>query len=207
MAVTVLHQCIRPLIGALLRAIMDISARAISLAARPRPGHLGHQCSRTPGRPNLHLVSSSRRPRQVRINSSHRSKRLTPRPASPRSFGHGPERSKRCVPACWRATSFSDAGSALMTKCRRRTKGRPGTDWPSSNTTISGKSAGDFTQRSSASSYSGTCHRPTPATPTKRMKALPRSPEPVAPTASRRRANASARRRRGWRSSCARWRL
>jgi hypothetical protein len=32
----VLHQCIRPLIGAcLLRAIMDISARAISLADRP----------------------------------------------------------------------------------------------------------------------------------------------------------------------------
>jgi hypothetical protein len=33
----VLHQCIRPLIGAFeLRAIMDISARAISLANRPR---------------------------------------------------------------------------------------------------------------------------------------------------------------------------
>src|SRR5512133_1303560 len=28
-------------------------------------GHLGHQCSHAPGRPNLHLVSSSRRPRQV----------------------------------------------------------------------------------------------------------------------------------------------
>jgi len=34
---TVLHQCIRPLIGAFgLRAIMDISARAISLADRPQ---------------------------------------------------------------------------------------------------------------------------------------------------------------------------
>lgn len=42
---------------------MDISARAFSLADRPRLGHLGHQCSHTPGRPNLHLVSSSRRPR------------------------------------------------------------------------------------------------------------------------------------------------
>jgi len=30
----VLHQCIRPLVGALLRAIMDISARAISLGDR-----------------------------------------------------------------------------------------------------------------------------------------------------------------------------
>ena len=28
-------------------------------------GHSGHQCSHAPGRPNLHLVSSSRRPRQV----------------------------------------------------------------------------------------------------------------------------------------------
>src|SRR6266849_10425791 len=40
---------------------MDISARAFSLADRPRLGHLGHQCSHAPGRPNLHLVSSSRR--------------------------------------------------------------------------------------------------------------------------------------------------
>ena len=55
-----------------LLAIMDISARAISLSDRPRPGQLGHQCSQTPGRPNLHLVSSSRRPRQVAVNSSCR---------------------------------------------------------------------------------------------------------------------------------------
>jgi hypothetical protein len=60
----VLHQCIRSLIGAvLLRTIMDISARAFSLPDRPRLDHLGHQCSHAPGRPNLHLVSSSRRPR------------------------------------------------------------------------------------------------------------------------------------------------
>jgi hypothetical protein len=44
---------------------MDISAPAISLAVRPQ-GALGHQCSHAPGRPILHLVSSSRRPRQVR---------------------------------------------------------------------------------------------------------------------------------------------
>ena len=48
-----------------LLAIMDISARASSLAERPRAGHLGHQCSHAPGRPNLHLVLSSRRPRRV----------------------------------------------------------------------------------------------------------------------------------------------
>jgi len=38
----------------LLRAIMDISAHAVSLADRPQPGHLGHQCSHAPGRPILH---------------------------------------------------------------------------------------------------------------------------------------------------------
>jgi hypothetical protein len=47
-----------------LRAIMDISARAISLADRPRAGHSGHQCSHAPGRPILHLFVSSRRPRR-----------------------------------------------------------------------------------------------------------------------------------------------
>jgi hypothetical protein len=31
-----------------LRAIMDISARALSLAVRPRTGHSGHQCSHAP---------------------------------------------------------------------------------------------------------------------------------------------------------------
>ena len=64
-AVRFLHQCIRPLVGGdVLRAIMDVSARAISLADRPRTGHSGHQCSHAPGRPILHLVSSSRRPRR-----------------------------------------------------------------------------------------------------------------------------------------------
>src|ERR1700730_16590614 len=47
-----------------LRATMDISAHAFSLAARPQVGHLGHQFSHAPGRPILHLVSSSRRPRR-----------------------------------------------------------------------------------------------------------------------------------------------
>ena len=51
----VLHQCIRPLIGAfVLPAIMDISAHAILLPAKPRAGYLGHQCSHAPGRPILH---------------------------------------------------------------------------------------------------------------------------------------------------------
>src|SRR6266566_3768023 len=59
--------------SSLLRTIMDISARAISLADRPRLGHSGHQCSHAPGRPILHLVSSSRRPRQVKaVGLDHR---------------------------------------------------------------------------------------------------------------------------------------
>src|SRR6516165_7463179 len=72
----VLHQCSRPLFGAVvLRVIMDISAYAISLADRPRADQTGHQCSHTPGRPILHLDSSSRRPWRVEavgyvINSS-----------------------------------------------------------------------------------------------------------------------------------------
>src|SRR5437762_6313539 len=53
----------------LLRATMDISARASSLADRPQPGHSGHQCSQAPGRPILHLFLSSRRPRRVAIAS------------------------------------------------------------------------------------------------------------------------------------------
>ena len=35
----------------MLRATMDISARSISLADRPRQGQRGHQCSIAPGRP------------------------------------------------------------------------------------------------------------------------------------------------------------
>ena len=53
------------LIGAcVLRATMDISAHGFLLAARPLLGQTGHQFSHAPGRPILHLVSISRRPRQ-----------------------------------------------------------------------------------------------------------------------------------------------
>ena len=41
----------------LLRATMDISARAISLADRPQLGHLGHQCSHA-GREDRTSISS-----------------------------------------------------------------------------------------------------------------------------------------------------
>src|ERR1700751_3175562 len=42
----------------LLRATMDISAHAFSLADRPQRGRSGHQCSHAPGRPILHLYLS-----------------------------------------------------------------------------------------------------------------------------------------------------
>ena len=62
----VLHQCIRPRIGAslVLRAAMDISARSISLADRPRiGGPKGSPVFDRAGKTVLHLVSISRRPR------------------------------------------------------------------------------------------------------------------------------------------------
>src|SRR5215510_10221613 len=53
-----------------LRAIMDISAHAISLAVRPRPGRSGHQCSHAPGRPILHrrLVLSQTSAGKLRLS-------------------------------------------------------------------------------------------------------------------------------------------
>ena len=88
-------------------------------------GHLGHQFSHAPGRPNLHLVSSSRRPRQVKrsIWLRHRGllisalccrwrgigiKRIGSQPdpsSAPRRPGREPERSRRCGRACWQARS------------------------------------------------------------------------------------------------------
>jgi hypothetical protein len=41
----------------------SIEPRKAVPAGAIRLDHLGHQCSHAPGRPNLHLVSSSRRPR------------------------------------------------------------------------------------------------------------------------------------------------
>jgi hypothetical protein len=40
-----------------LRAIMDISARAISLTDRPQVSQLGHQGSHAPGRPRPHRAA------------------------------------------------------------------------------------------------------------------------------------------------------
>jgi hypothetical protein len=64
LAVAVLHQCIRPLIGVCRAPGHHGYQRACDLInGQASTGHLGHQCAHALGRPNLHLVSSSRRPR------------------------------------------------------------------------------------------------------------------------------------------------
>src|ERR1700736_2897094 len=77
---------------------MDISARATSLSDRSRMDQSGHQCSHAPGRPILHLVSSSRRPRRVTVSSyvnvcARRSGRLDGRLIDPPHL-EGPATSK-----------------------------------------------------------------------------------------------------------------
>jgi hypothetical protein len=57
------------------RAITDISAPGFSLADRPRMGHSG-QGQQAPGRPVLHLVSPSRRPRHFRFPSSRHAAKM-----------------------------------------------------------------------------------------------------------------------------------
>jgi hypothetical protein len=53
----VLHQCIRPWIGAFLCSGPSWNQRACDLVSgQASKGHLGHQCSHAPGRPILHLV-------------------------------------------------------------------------------------------------------------------------------------------------------
>src|SRR5262249_30212193 len=53
----VLHQCIRPLIGAFCAPGHHGYQRACGLiSGQASTGHLGHQCSHAPGRPILHLV-------------------------------------------------------------------------------------------------------------------------------------------------------
>ena len=124
-----------------LLAIMDISARAISLAARPQRAIRVTSVRKAPGRPNLHLVSSSRRPRQVRCSIWLRHRGLLilrgpccrrrgigirqigslPHPSSaPRKPGHEPERSRRYGPACWpvRSPARCDAAASWPPRSR-----------------------------------------------------------------------------------------
>ena len=99
--------------------------RACGLIVRQTSmGQLGHQFSHAPGRPILHLFSSSRRPRWVSVELATSSRiphfsasvavcvagirRIGSRP-DPSSVlrrpGHEPEHSRRCGRVCWREQS------------------------------------------------------------------------------------------------------
>jgi hypothetical protein len=101
------------------------------ISGQTSAGHSGHQCSQAPGRPILHLISSSRRPRRVENGLHHcvlpilrwtikRAGWPPQQTCSPRSCGHGRERSRRCAPACWRARSPAHCGAAASWPLRSR---------------------------------------------------------------------------------------
>ena len=87
-----------------LLAIMGISARATHYPTG-LDGPLGHQCSHAPGRPILHLVSSSRRPRRVRCIDwlRHRGLLIFARPAAS-SVGMRIKQSWAATPATFLAS-------------------------------------------------------------------------------------------------------
>src|SRR5215470_6381361 len=120
----VLHQCIRPLIGAVCapghhgyqRACVLITGQASS------GGHLGHQGSHAPGRPVLHLVSSSRRPRQENGTMSSLSPdrcssfvRAVSRSFTPACACSGARRAGTVKAGCraWLSTTSASPGHAL----------------------------------------------------------------------------------------------
>ena len=110
----------------------------VLISGQASTGHSGHQCSHAPGRPILHLVLSSRRPRRVtRIDwLCHRELHISRgcygrrgrmtirqvgqphRSSSLRSSGHEPERSRRYGPACWRVRSQGRCGAAASWRPR-----------------------------------------------------------------------------------------
>jgi hypothetical protein len=64
---SVLHQCIRPLVGVCCAPGRHGYQRARDVfSGQASTSRSGHQCSHAPGRPISILVSSSRRPRQVK---------------------------------------------------------------------------------------------------------------------------------------------
>ena len=113
----------------------------VLISGQTSTGHLGHQCSHAPGRPILHLFSSSRRPRQLkRINLATSSRTphffglccrwrrigikrigsLPDRSSAPRMPGHGLGRSRRCGRAYWRVRSPARCDAAASWPPRSR---------------------------------------------------------------------------------------
>ena len=125
----VLHQCIRPLLGARWPGHHGHQRARHLFSGQASMGHSGHQCSHAPGRPILHLISSSRRPRRVGVwaismrvpgfgSSDQVAGRSPPQPCAPRSSGQERERSRRCGPACWRARLPRRCGGAASWRPR-----------------------------------------------------------------------------------------
>src|SRR5450755_1492204 len=72
----VLHQCIRPLIGAFAPGHHGYQRACVLINGQASTGHQGHQCSHAPERLILHLYLSSRRPRLETVDRTMSS--LTP---------------------------------------------------------------------------------------------------------------------------------
>ena len=103
------------------------------------PGHHGYQracdlisgkASRRPnGSPVLARAGKTEPPSRLVLSQTSagnsqfftQTKRLTPWLASPRSFGHEPERSKQSWPVCWQARSQEHCGAAASWRPRSRT--------------------------------------------------------------------------------------
>jgi hypothetical protein len=102
------------------------------------PGHHGYQracdlisgkASRRPnGSPVLARAGKTEPPCRLVLSQTSagnsqfntQTKRLTPWLASPRSFGHEPERSKQSWPVCWQARSQEHCGAAASSRPRSR---------------------------------------------------------------------------------------
>ena len=102
------------------------------------PGHHGYQracdlisgkASRRPnGSPVLARAGKTEPPSRLVLSQTSagnsqfftQTKRLTPWPASPRSFGHEPERSKQSWPVCWQARSQEHCGAAASSRPRSK---------------------------------------------------------------------------------------
>ena len=102
------------------------------------PGHHGYQracdlisgkASRRPnGSPVLARAGKTEPPSRLVLSQTSagnsqfftQTKRLTPWLASPRSFGHEPERSKQSWPVCWQARSQEHCGAAASWRPRSR---------------------------------------------------------------------------------------
>ena len=115
--------------GSLLRAIMEISAPAISLADRPqRAIRVTSVRKRRENRSSISshpLADLGGQSGYVRVSSVLRrtikqAGWLSQQPCPPRSCGHKRERPMRCAPACWQARSPGRCGAAASWPPRSR---------------------------------------------------------------------------------------